>query len=432
MLVTNSLLLFSVIVVIAIIVFASVKLDIISITDNELRNNSISFRRFLPIMENQTVGSDESDEFIAFLNGMNDASLTFCVWNGNFERIGGNNGAVDPTDLGKIARIIFSSEVKQTRIIQNERLVFYIHEYTGDGVNVRIATSVAADENGAMRIVQLISNMDAKNAISSELLKTLFIVGFSGMLVSFLIGYLITSRAMKPIEESIRRQKEFVADASHELRTPITVVRTNLDVALASSEESVASQYKWLDNAYRETERMEKLVSDLLLLAKSDLERGELTMSLVDVAEIASGSVERIKDVASVKDIMIERTGSDGIYAMGDRSRLEQLFMIVLDNAVKYSPSSSRVIVDVGSAKGTCQIRIMDQGIGLDADETEKIFERFYRSDKARSRREGGTGLGLSIAKWIVDAHGGVIRASGYKNQGTTITIELPEIVPAG
>ncbi|MDR2520210.1 MAG: HAMP domain-containing histidine kinase [Eubacteriaceae bacterium] len=426
MLLTNSAILFGVILIIVLVVYFSMNMNIIVNTDNELINNSVQLRRFLPVIEGKTAEPGLADEFSSFRQLLDNTSTNCLVWDKDYKLVYELSSSIQVKGLDSIARLIFCADTKAARQAFEYKEIYYIYNLG----NYRILCTAMANEDGELRTTQLVSNMDAKNDFSRRLLQTLTITGVAGVLASFLIGYFMTSRAIIPIEENISRQKEFVAHASHELRTPITIVRTNLDVALSSRDETVESQSQWLESAYKETERMEKLVEDLLRLAKSDIRQEEASKRRIDLLDLVSNSVDRMKEVAAKKEILFEQTiiGASPLHALGDQGRLEELMAIILDNAVLYSPKGSAIFVSTEKSKSrnAAVIKVRDHGIGLEPGEEEKIFERFYRADKARSRREGGTGLGLSIAKWIVESHGGFISAEGNRGEGTTITVELP------
>ena len=430
MLLTNSVILFSVILAISIFVFISFNLNIITNSDNEMILRMTELRRYIPLMEKKT-DRELEEEFSLYLEALNSGSQTYCVFDENFNVIKKSDALFLDTDtLKSVALLVFSENPKEKRKVVNQsREILYIHEYSALNMNVRICTAAVSDETGKMRITQILSNMDVKYSISNRLLRTLIITGFLGMIASFFIGLFITSKAMVPIEESIRKQKEFVADASHELRTPLTVLRTNLDVILSSPEETVSSQEKWLDNAYKETESMEQLISDLLILARSDLNTELLDKKAADLNEIVKSAADRMKELASKKNIVIDVSEkTENIKVSADTMRIIQLMTIIIDNAINYSPFDSKISVCIEKPKGMqyARVSICDEGIGFEPEDMQKVFERFYRSDKARSRSEGGTGLGLSIAKWIVESHKGTISAANREGKGAKIVFELP------
>ncbi|MCL1802212.1 MAG: cell wall metabolism sensor histidine kinase WalK [Eubacteriaceae bacterium] len=422
---TNTLLLFGVVLIIVLVVYISMNMNIILSTDLEMVNSAVQLKKYLPTFEGESDPS-LSSELSSFRSLLSNSAMSLCIWDENYRLLKYENQIPDTKNLQSIAKLIFCRDTREVKALYVHNEDFFIYSLD----NYRILSFATANDSGRLRTLQIISNMDIKNNFSKRLLNTLALTSITGVLASFLIGYFMASRAMVPIEDSIKRQNEFVADASHELRTPVTIVRTNLDVVMGSTDESVESQMQWLENAYHETERMEKLIYDLLSLAKADTNSSsQFSFKLLSLENAISASIDRMKDIASSKNIVIDCQKGADIWLHGDADKLEQLFAIILDNAVAYSPVGSSInVAYIRTKQNLALITVRDQGIGLEPGESEKIFERFYRTDKARSRAEGGTGLGLAIAKWIVESHMGEIYAQGAKNQGTTIFIELPAV----
>ncbi|MCL1914926.1 MAG: cell wall metabolism sensor histidine kinase WalK [Eubacteriaceae bacterium] len=428
MLLTNSAVLFVIILIVSVIIFSSLQINVLNDTDEQMLMQFIQLRLLLNEIEGKSQEPDLLNDLEALKNRLARSSLSYVVWDENFQCLDDHNVFADFDNLARVAMLAFAKDPQYKKNIKDESGVFFIHDLSGLGTNARIATFVTANDAGYLRVLQIVSNMDIKNDISNRLLKIMILTGCFGVIISFLTSYFITGRAMKPIEDNLRRQREFVADASHELRTPITVVRTNLDVALSSLEDTVKSQSKWLQNAYQETEHMEKLISDLLMLARHDLGDDILSYTTFNLVESVMEAIDRIKDYASNKGIIIELECSlQELVIHADKSKLQQLTLILLDNSIKYSPSGTMVIVSIAKGKfNNAVVSVSDEGIGIAPEDLKNIFERFYRSDKARSRREGGVGLGLAIAKWIVDAHKGSIIAESGKGEGTRMVVALP------
>ncbi len=223
-------------------------------------------------------------------------------------------------------------------------------------------------------------------------------------------------------------RKEFVANVSHELKTPLTSIKSYSETLLDGALEDENATRSFLNVIYSESNRMDRLVKDLLLLSKHDsgiklnlqrLSPLELTQSVVDRLWLSAeekGQIMKVYAVENPPDIS------------GDRDRLEQLLLNIIGNAIKYTPEKGLVSIYVGKHDENAYIKVVDTGIGIPEKELERVFERFYRVDKARSRQMGGTGLGLSIAKEIAESHGGTIQARSSINEGTEITVILPGI----
>ncbi|MBM7690931.1 signal transduction histidine kinase [Peribacillus deserti] len=268
-------------------------------------------------------------------------------------------------------------------------------------------------------------------SFSYQLFKMLLIV-MTGLAAVFLgiavyISYLMSQKAMVPISKAFNRQREFVADASHELRTPLSVMLSSIDameMTIDTDEDDFSR--KVLFSMKDEVKRMTSLVGDLLTLARSDSEETEHRREIFDFRPRAEKAVESVKPLAASKQIELGMKATDTVVTKGDPERLTQLLYILLDNAIKYTGSGGRVQLDLSADEQEMCMKVQDTGIGIKSEEHAQIFDRFYRSDKSRSRQMGSHGLGLAIAKWIVDMHGGSIEVASEMGQGSTFTVRIP------
>jgi heavy metal sensor kinase len=228
------------------------------------------------------------------------------------------------------------------------------------------------------------------------------------------------------IELAFRRVTQFTADASHELRTPISLVRTEAELALRRSRGE--AEYKEsLRHILLEAERTTSLIEELLALARADAGRETLDLHPVDVRDTLRDVVEGWRRVANISNLQLsESIESRESLVLADEAALRRAIDILLDNAFKYTPSPGTVHLSLEQQGEKVVITVRDSGIGIAADEQGKIFERFYRVDKARSRDMGGAGLGLSIAQWIVQQHGGSIQVESSLGQGSVFRVALP------
>jgi two-component system, OmpR family, sensor kinase len=239
------------------------------------------------------------------------------------------------------------------------------------------------------------------------------------------------------LQASFRAQERFVGDASHELRTPLTAIRGNVDVLLRQSrlsgrELGATDLAPALDDIRRESDRMRRLLDDLLLLARADADAGKdpadtttIRHETVRLDEIAADAVRSAAALASGQ--VLELEAARGVQVPGDPDRLHQLVMILLDNAIRHTPPGGRIRVAVAStADGQARIAVRDEGEGIAPEHLPHLFERFYRADGARGRSSGGTGLGLAIAQAICRAHGGDISVTSAPDQGATFLVTLP------
>jgi heavy metal sensor kinase len=226
------------------------------------------------------------------------------------------------------------------------------------------------------------------------------------------------------IEGLFRTQQRFIADISHELRTPLTTIRGNLDLLRRMGRSQDEATMVSLDAIQSEMDRMSRLVADLLLLAQAD---AGLTLKREPV-QLDSLLLEVYRQARVIADgLHVILDHEDQAVVSGDPDRLRQLFLNLVDNAIKYTPEGGRVTLSWRREDGWVRVDVSDTGVGIPAEDLPHIFERFYRVDKARSREKGGTGLGLSIAQWIAHAHGGRIEVESQVGEGTTFTVWLPE-----
>jgi two-component system, OmpR family, sensor histidine kinase VicK len=226
------------------------------------------------------------------------------------------------------------------------------------------------------------------------------------------------------LAEANQAKTDFIADVSHELRTPLTVLRGNAQVGLALGSDPNHAQL--FEEIVAESKRMARMVEDLLFLARSDSASPPLEFETVAVAPFLVELAGRAEVLTREQGAELERKLEGGGYAEIDRQRIEQAVLILVDNAAKYGPRGGTVTLASFVRSGELHISVEDRGPGIPEDELPRIFERFYRLDKARSRQLGGTGLGLPIARTIVEAHGGHVEAVSHLGEGTKITLCLP------
>ncbi|MBP3475100.1 MAG: HAMP domain-containing histidine kinase [Lachnospiraceae bacterium] len=241
-----------------------------------------------------------------------------------------------------------------------------------------------------------------------------------------LIGSLILSKiAIAPIKRAWQKQLDFTADASHELRTPLAVIRTNLELIMDCKEESVESQMKWLKNIDAESQRMTKLIDDLLTLSRADTNRQEFEQNEFPLEQAVNEAVMTFEGVAKQKGICLHMQMNKKILFYGDRKRIKQMLIILLDNAIWYSGASD-ITVSVIQNKRHIEINVRDNGCGIGKEHLEHLFDRFYRVEETRNRNPDGVGLGLPIAKWIVEGHGGKILVKSALGEETEFRITFP------
>ncbi|MBI3766345.1 MAG: ATP-binding protein [Ignavibacteriales bacterium] len=219
--------------------------------------------------------------------------------------------------------------------------------------------------------------------------------------------------------------KQFSADASHELRTPLTVMRSQLETALNSKITHLELK-KIIANCLDETLRMSAIIENLLLLAKGDTGQDHLKQEKVDLGKLIRETYDESVIIASQKSITVTLDSPPHVIVSGDEQRLHQMLLNLIDNAVKYGRDRGTIFLRLNKEDGMAKIRVADDGIGISEHDMARIFDRFYRVDRARSRELGGVGLGLSIAKWIAETHGGTIGVASKVDKGSEFTVILP------
>lgn len=247
-----------------------------------------------------------------------------------------------------------------------------------------------------------------------------------GGFAAFLVVSLYLSRwALRPVERAWEQQRQFVADASHELKTPLTVILANTGILLSHQGDTIEQQRKWIKNTEAEAERMKKLVDDLLFLAKADAVSSPLPHTTIDFSDLVWSSVLPFESVAFEQGLRLDSDISADIMVQGDAGQLRQVCAILLDNACKYAGERGRVFVQLEAAQDKIRLKVNNTGAPIPPEKLKHIFERFYRADASRVREKGGYGLGLAIAESIVTAHKGSLTAQSDAQSGTTFIVTL-------
>ncbi|HEV8380871.1 MAG TPA: ATP-binding protein [Gemmatimonadales bacterium] len=236
-------------------------------------------------------------------------------------------------------------------------------------------------------------------------------------------GYVLIRQSTAPVERSMEQMRRFMADAAHELRTPITLLRTRTEVALAQPRDAAgdAAAFHAIE---READRLGGIIGDLLLLARADAGERQVVRESLYLDDVASQAVAAVRTLAERKGVTLIVGSFEEAQILGDAELVERLLLIVLDNAIKYTPEGGQVRLDVTARDGNRSVIVSDSGVGIPAAEMPRIFERFYRGDSARSRGEGA-GLGLPIARWIADLHEARMSVSS-DSEGTRVQIDFP------
>jgi signal transduction histidine kinase len=247
--------------------------------------------------------------------------------------------------------------------------------------------------------------------------------------IFFIVGslsYFLAGKTLRPIKEMIDEQNRFISDASHELRTPLTALKSSFEVDLRDKNLTVENAKKTISAGIVDVNNLQRLSDSLLQLSQYEKPRQNVNFEIVSLKQIINESVKKIEPLATRKNILI-KNNLVNINIKGSKYGLVDLFVILLDNAIKYSKEKSAININTKKIDHSVLISIEDQGIGIDKKDIPHLFDRFYRSDRARSKKEvNGYGLGLSIAKKIVDQHKGSIVIESKLKKGVKVTVRLP------
>jgi two-component system, OmpR family, sensor histidine kinase CiaH len=244
------------------------------------------------------------------------------------------------------------------------------------------------------------------------------------LILSSFASYFFARWTLRPLEEAIEEQNRFTADASHELKTPLAAMRSEIEVTLRDKKFNISGAKKLLGSNLEEIEKLETLSGALLKLAKLD-ETQKLDFSTLNLDELVTAAYEKVESLAAKKNIEISAKLVKA-KILGDKSALTELFVILFDNAIKYSPNGSKIKAKLSSDGKHSEVSIRDHGVGIKSSDLLHIFDRFYRADQSRNKgKADGYGLGLSIAKRIVDLHSGKISASSTPGKGSEFIVRF-------
>ncbi len=298
---------------------------------------------------------------------------------------------------------------------------------SGVGTIYRAARVVRDPLSGELLGVVQVGRSIQEQVSALQLLRDLlFGLGLVALVVATAGGLFLSRRALIPARLAFERQQQFIGDASHELRTPLTLLRANAELLLRHRERLSEDDADMLREIVDETEHIDHLSNDLLLLARLDAGQTHLEQEVVDLADVAASIARRIAAVASEKGVHVEPVVEHVGRVIGDRAEIERAALILVDNAVKYTPSGGQVTLRTSVHDGEARLAVEDSGEGIAPEHLPHLTERFYRVDKARARETGGAGLGLSIARGIAEAHGGRLEIDSHPGNGTIAALVLP------
>jgi heavy metal sensor kinase len=358
----------------------------------------------------------------------------------------------DPTGLPALLAPPLKESVRKQKLVDNKTLL--------------IAALVSPAANTARYVVEVGAPMAPVEAMLRQFLVLLAIGLPVAVLVAIGVGYLLVGRALAPVDQIARKaeqitqhnlgerlpvahtaeelerlslslnlmigrledallnSKRFVADASHELRTPLTAMRAELE-SLASDAHQKPELRETLGSLLEEVERLARIVEQLFALSRLDAGEAQTEWVQFDLAELAVTTAEQMSLLAEDKGITVSCDAKQRVMVDGDRARLKQVVVNLLDNAIKYTPANGAIRLHVATANSHAVLEVFDNGIGIPADALPHVFDRFFRVDKARTRDPGGAGLGLSIVKSICTAHGATVEAASCRD-GSLFRVRMP------
>lgn len=297
-----------------------------------------------------------------------------------------------------------------------------------DGLPLRVLT-VPVEGPGGTWVVGVVGDRTAEELTLGVVLTMLVAGGLVALFASLVVGWMYADRALVPIRESMRRQREFAADASHELRTPLAIVKGSIEHLRRNRDQPVAAVGDALDDLDAGTDRLTALVDDLLVLARTDSGAIDLDLATTDLGELVLDALGSLSSVADSHGVQLQ-IDAEPVPITADAGRLRQLVVILVGNAIRHSAAAGgrSVEVSVRGTAGRAILAVDDDGHGIRQEDLPRVFDRFWRAADAPT---GGTGLGLAIARWIVERHGGTIVASNRAGGGARFEVSLPRLAAA-
>lgn len=425
LIVSNILILLTMFLIFGLFIFFMVKNSIYTTVDKELydtKNQILEIDKMFSI-SNQKRPSGELQFFRNALKEYRDYAITKNPINPNVIMILRDaNGNIVSDEFGRYYN--YSEEIdfdmKNLDKVYDEEIA---KEFFYRGINFEIST---IPENSG-KYVQLLINVDSERMLLKGYLQ---IIGYSIVIIcglSVIVSYYISRKTLVPLKESMTKQMEFVQNVSHELRTPLTIIQAKQELLLQEPNSKIIDKSEDIVLTLNETKRLSKLVKDLLVLSRADNQKMVLQKEQVNIDEYIKEIVSPYIEVAELEEKKITLNLDYKMDISVDTNKIYQLMIILFDNAIKYTEAGDEIQINTYQKDNKCVIEVKDTGIGVSDEGLKRIFERFYREDRARNRETGGTGLGLSIANMIITAHNGTIKASHNNPKGTIFTIRLPK-----
>lgn len=297
---------------------------------------------------------------------------------------------------------------------------------------IRLRKSIESGPSTLIGYVRASQSMEEIVEARNQLLLVLIVGGLLTLILIGLGGFWLAQKAIEPIEASFQKLKQFTADASHELRSPLTAIKASVDVMRSHPERIHPKDGKKLAAISGATLQMSHTLEDLLFLARNDADTSvtsDRQFVQVSLNKILQNCFVLLEPLANEKKITFKAELEPEIDVLGDQAQLSRLFSNLLENALQYTPEGGSVSLKLSKQNRLAIVKVKDTGIGIPLEQIDRVFDRFWRANKARSRREGGTGLGLAIAKTITQRHGGKISVESEVDVGSCFQVRLPILI---
>jgi len=288
-----------------------------------------------------------------------------------------------------------------------------------------IASNFEFEEEGSYSEVDTKSQYIILNNAINRLKLVLIVTDIGIVLIISGLGYFLAGKTLQPIKKSLDEQKRFVSDSAHELRTPLSIMKTGIETMAIEKNQSLKDYQNLNKDLLEEVDRLTNMSSDLLFLAHSDSVKPEKYLDKINISSICSNQIKSIKAYAKSKRIGLNENIERALHIMGNANQVNRLVANLLKNAIDYNKKGGEVLLSLKKYKHSVILSVKDTGIGIALNDQKRIFDRFYKVDKARSIYEGGSGLGLSIVKEIVDSHKGNIEINSGPGKGTEVIVSF-------
>lgn len=350
----------------------------------------------------------------------------------------GKHAAIEEPPFANIPRMGFVVRSQDgTHEITHSRLFFVPDEFdipamlehaVGDYGHFRLnehvwAYRTAPGPGGATKTAFV--EMSETKAILIHLIRIFLLITVVLLVAIWFVSRWFAKRSVAPIEDAYNKQRRFIQDASHDLKTPVAVIKTNLELLRTCPDETDSAKEEWLGNIHIETQRMERMTAQLLAMARAESAH-PAQKKVFSLTQAVQGCVLPMEAVLFEKNINFTEKVADGIEMEGYPDDIERLVQILMENAIKYTPEAGRVQLGLHTEKKKAVLTVSNTGEGIPEEELPRVFERFYRGDSARNREQESYGLGLAIAHGIVERHKGSIAVQSTVGAETTFTIKLP------